>query len=307
VAPLGIQGKTLVFENVRFRYVQRAEVEVLKGMTFDITLGAGQMVGLCGPSGGGKSSVLAMIMRFYDPVSGTVRVDGLGDIRTLDIRRWRQCIAYVAQEPTLFQDSLLNNVRYGNPSATPDEVLRAVKMAHVDFVDGSPTFQGGDPIVRSRIVLEGGLKKLGISQERFDRLVDQVTPEPKKSETGAKAKPSLSKTKTLTWDDTVKMTSLSGGQKQRVAIARAMVRQPAILIFDEATSALDSHSEKIVQDSIATCRAGQTQFVVSHRLSTIAAADKILVVAMGVVVEAGSSEELLQKRGVYYSLVQSQK
>jgi len=105
----------------------------------------------------------------------------------------------------------------------------------------------------------------------------------------------------------VKMTSLSGGQKQRVAIARAMVRQPAILIFDEATSALDSHSEKIVQDSIATCRAGQTQFVVAHRLSTIAAADKILVVAMGVVVEAGSSEELLQKRGVYYSLVQSQK
>jgi len=304
VEALDLFGKTLFFENVRFRYAQRPEVEVLRGMNFDIQLGAGQMVGLCGPSGGGKSSILSLLLRFYDPVSGTVRVDGLGEVRSLDVRRWRKSIAYVAQEPTLFQDSLLNNVRYGNFDATPEDVSRAIKMAHVDFVDGSPSFVAGTPIARTRIVLQGDLKNLGWTEEKFDRMMDRVVVRSKDSaDSSAPRTPS----KTLVWHETVKMSSLSGGQRQRVAIARALVRKAPILIFDEATSALDSHSEKIVQDSIAESRTGQTQFVVAHRLSTISAADKILVVALGVVVEAGTSEELLQKRGVYYGLVKSQR
>merc|ERR1740121_2733421 len=111
----------------------------------------------------------------------------------------------------------------------------------------------------------------------------------------------------VAWQDPVRDSSLSGGQKQRIAMARALLRDPPILIFDEATSALDSFSEKVSLDSIASYRKEKTQFLVAHRLSTIADSDLIMVVSMGVVVESGTSEELLEKHGLYYTLVQNQK
>jgi len=105
----------------------------------------------------------------------------------------------------------------------------------------------------------------------------------------------------------VRDSSLSGGQKQRIAMARALLRDPPILVFDEATSALDSFSEKVSLDSISAHRHKKTQFLVAHRLSTIADADLIMVISMGMVVEMGTSEELLEKQGLYYNLVQNQK
>jgi len=313
IEPLKVAGSILSFEKVHFKYAQRPDVQVLKSVSFKVQLGSGNMVGLCGPSGGGKSTVLALISRFYDPTEGSVVIEGLGDIRTLDVQCWRQNIGFVQQEPMLFQDSLLNNVRYGNPTSTPAEVQQAAKMAHIDFASGEPDFDPQKPLPHPRILMSGDLKALNMSQREFDRICRAILRDDEDGmDTGARTSvisvasessaESTKSSKKLAWRDTVRNTNLSGGQKQRIAIARAFLRNPTILIFDEATSALDSYSEKVVQDSLAACKEKQTQFLIAHRLSTISEADLIFVVSMGAIVETGTSEELLQKRGLYYNL-----
>jgi len=311
IEPLEVVGSILSFDAVHFKYAQRPDVEVLKSISFKVQLGSGNMVGLCGPSGGGKSTVLALISRFYDPIAGSISIEGLGDIRDLDVQRWRRNIGVVQQEPMLFQDSLLNNVRYGNPNSTPTEVKQAAKMAHLDFASGEPQFDPTAPMPHPRILMGGDLKALNMTQQQFEKLtraVQSKTDGKLDSTTSESSSHEASETTAsdtsgrVSWDDTVRNTNLSGGQKQRIAIARAFLRNPTILIFDEATSALDSYSEKVVQDSLAAYRATQTQFLIAHRLSTISEADLILVVSMGVIAETGTSEELLQKGGLYYNL-----
>ncbi|XP_023344692.1 phosphatidylcholine translocator ABCB4 [Eurytemora carolleeae] len=235
----------ICFRNLTFKYPSRNTVSVLKNITFEVK--KGQTVALIGASGCGKSTVLQLIQRFYDPVEGSIELDGR-NIRSLNVGWMRERIGVVSQEPVLFDLSILENIRVGRVEVTQDEVVKAAKEANAfDFIMKLP--------------------------KRFDTHV---------GERGAQ---------------------LSGGQKQRVAIARALVRNPSILLLDEATSALDTESEGLVQSAMERAKYGRTTIVVAQRLSTIRNADKILVMKEGSIEEEGTHSELMDKRGLYHSMI----
>lgn len=244
--PKSVSGK-IKFENVTFKYPARSHVPVLKGISF--TVEPGQTVALVGPSGCGKSTCLQLLQRLYDPLSGNVQLDDI-KITELNTAWLRSKIGVVGQEPVLFATTITENIRYGKPSATQEEIEQAAKLANCHlFIKNLP--KGYDTMVGER---------------------------------GAQ---------------------LSGGQKQRIAIARALIRNPPILLLDEATSALDPTSERRVQDALEEASKGRTTLVVSHRLSSITSADKIVFIQNGVVLEEGTHEQLMEKRGQYYSLVKT--
>ncbi|KAL1642058.1 hypothetical protein SLS58_005646 [Diplodia intermedia] len=238
------------FRNVHFRYPTRPEQPVLRGL--DLTVKPGQYVALVGASGCGKSTTIALLERFYDPLSGGIYVDGK-EISSLNINDYRSYIALVSQEPTLYQGTIRDNILLGaDRENVPEEsIIKACKDANIyDFIMSLP--------------------------EAFNTVC------------GSKG------------------TLLSGGQKQRIAIARALLRDPKILLLDEATSALDSESEKIVQAALDAAAKGRTTLAVAHRLSTIQKADVIYVFDGGKVVEAGTHNELLARKGRYFELVSLQ-
>jgi ATP-binding cassette subfamily B protein len=236
------------FEGVRFAYPTRPGAEVLQGI--ELTLAAGEVVALVGPSGAGKTTVGALLCRLYDPTAGTVRLDGL-DLRELDPGWLRGQLGVVAQEPVLFSTSVEENVRYGRPGATHEEVVAACRAAHAH------AFVAAFPDGYATVVGERGQQ-------------------------------------------------LSGGQRQRLAIARALLRDPRILLLDEATSALDAESEGLVRDALEALMRGRTTLVIAHRLSTVAGADRVVVMDGGQVVEAGTHAELLRGAGLYRRLVERQ-
>ncbi|EKE19782.1 MAG: hypothetical protein ACD_8C00106G0002 [uncultured bacterium] len=236
------------FENVGFSY--SSEREVLNDISISIPFKT--RVALVGYSGSGKSTIPKLLLRLYDVTSGKITVNGI-DIRDLKQQSLRSHIGIVAQDTTLFNDTIFNNIAYGKPDSTREDVQRVAKMANIhEFI--------------SRDLPEG-----------YETLV---------GERGVK---------------------LSGGEKQRVAIARMLIKNPCILIFDEATASLDTKSEKIIQEEIEKLSRGNiTTIVIAHRLSTIVDFDKIVVMEKGRIVEQGNHEELLTKKGVYYSLWQVQ-
>lgn len=236
-------------KNVSFNYPMRRDVPVLKGI--NISIEPGQTVALVGPSGCGKSTVVQLLQRFYDPLDGTIDVDGR-NIRDINLVNLRYLISVVSQEPILFGCSIKDNITYGlDTPASVDEVIAAARAANIhQFIADLP--RGYE------------------------------------TEVGEKG------------------TQLSGGQKQRVAIARALVRNPRILLLDEATSALDTESEQLVQAALDQAQEGRTCIVIAHRLSTIQNADVIYVIDAGKVVESGSHQQLLNKKGVYATLVSGQ-
>jgi ATP-binding cassette subfamily B (MDR/TAP) protein 1 len=239
------------FEDVHFSYPSRMEVDVFDGFSLDVP--AGKTVALVGSSGGGKSTTVHLIERFYDPQHGSITLDGT-DLRKLNIKWLREQIGLVSQEPVLFALSIRDNIAIGSPEATQEKIEEAAKKANAhDFIMSFP--QGYDTQVGDQ---------------------------------GAQ---------------------LSGGQKQRIAIARVLIKNPAILLLDEATSALDSESEAVVQEALDVLmeEGKQTIIVIAHRLSTIRNADMIAVVSEGKVVETGTHQELMDKQGAYYDLVEAQK
>ena len=210
-------------------------------MSFDVA--AGERVALVGPSGAGKSTVFELLLRFYDPAAGRIRLDGV-DLREADPADLRARIGLVAQEPYIFSADAWENIRYGRPGAGDDEVRAAAEAAAateflVALPDGFDTFLG-----------EKGVR-------------------------------------------------LSGGQRQRIAIARALLRDPAILLLDEATSALDSESERLVQDALGRLMAGRTTLVIAHRLATVQAADRIVVLDEGRIDAIGRHPELVRSSALY--------
>ncbi len=248
-APVDDVGKGYVeFDGVHFAYPTRPELAILEDISLSIE--PGQRVALVGASGSGKSTIAALLSRFYPPESGAITIDGK-DIADIPEEQLRELIGMVAQEPMLFTGSVADNVRFGRADATDDEVVDALKAANAwEFVDDFP--------------------------ENVDTLV---------GERGVR---------------------LSGGQKQRVAIARAIVKDPSILILDEATSALDAESEALVQDALDGLMKGRTTLVIAHRLSTVADADRVLVVDDGRIVERGPHDELVAQGGMYAKMVEMQ-
>jgi len=234
------------FDRVNFSY--EPDVPVLKDVSF--RMAQGQVTALVGPTGAGKSTIISLIPRFYDPTSGAVKIDGY-DVRRLQQKSLRQQISFVLQETLLFHGSIWHNIAYGKPEASRTEILRAAELANArEFIEKMP--QGYDTLVGERGV------------------------------------------------------TLSGGQRQRIAIARAIIRQTPILILDEPSSSLDAASEKLVFDALDHLMEGKTSIVIAHRLSTIRRADVIFVVQDGAIVESGKHDELLNSRGLYSELYESQ-
>src|SRR6267378_6680372 len=237
--PLVVRGGAIQFKHLSFSYPSGQQV--LKA--FDLEVPAGEKVGLVGRSGAGKSTIIALLQRLYDPDSGAVLIDGQ-NIAQVTQESLRASIAVVQQDISLFHRSLLENLRYGRPEATDEQVFRAVEAARcTEFINGLP--QGFDTVVGDR-----GMK-------------------------------------------------LSGGQRQRLAIARAFLMDAPIVVLDEATSSLDTESEQSIQEALSRLFKGRTVIAIAHRLSTLDAFDRIVVLDRGRIVEDGPPRRLLQSKGVY--------
>ncbi|KAI9833880.1 MAG: GTPase-activating protein [Thelocarpon superellum] len=244
--------------NIKHIYPSRPEVTVMEDVT--LVVPAGKTTALVGASGSGKSTIVGLVERFYDPVGGEVLLDG-HNVQSLNLRWLRQQMSLVSQEPTLFGTTIYNNIRHGLIGTKSEDeseerqrelIIRAAKMSNAhDFVTGLP--EGYETNVGERGFL------------------------------------------------------LSGGQKQRIAIARAVVSDPKILLLDEATSALDTKSEGVVQAALDVAAQGRTTITIAHRLSTIKNADNIVVMSHGRIVEQGTHDALLDRKGAYYNLVEAQR
>ena len=232
--------------DVCFSYVPGKPV--LKHASFHVL--PGQTYAIVGPTGAGKTTIISLLTRFYDLESGSLTIDG-NDILHVTRDSLRRSIGMVLQDTFLFSESVMENIRYGRPSATDDEVRHAAEMANADH------------FIRQ---LENG----------YDT---QLT------DNGG---------------------NLSQGQRQLLAIARALLAEPRVLILDEATSSIDTRTELAAQKAMLTLMKGRTSFIIAHRLSTIRSADCILVVRDGEIVERGTHEELIEKKGFYADLYESQ-
>ncbi|SFO21350.1 ABC transporter transmembrane domain-containing protein [Sphingomonas sp. OK281] len=238
----------LAFEGVQFHYPTRRDVAALNGFSLDVR--PGETVAVVGPSGAGKTTLFQLVQRFYDPDAGRVTLDGI-DLRDADPAEVRARIAMVPQETIIFGASARDNLRYGDWSATDDQLWAAAEAANAaEFLrklpEGLDTFLG-----------EGGAR-------------------------------------------------LSGGQRQRVTIARALLRDAPILLLDEATSALDAESERLVQEALERLMANRTTLVIAHRLATVRAAERIIVMNDGQIVEEGSHGSLMTNSGLYARLASLQ-
>jgi ATP-binding cassette subfamily B protein len=241
-----LEGKISI-QNVDFRYDEAGQ-QILYNVSLDVPVGT--FVGMVGGSGSGKSTVLKLLPRFYEPESGRIKIDGL-DISKVELYSLRRQIGVVPQDSLLFDGTIKENLLMVKPDATSEELIRAAQIACAhDFIMEMP--QGYNSPVGER---------------------------------GA---------------------GLSGGQRQRMALARAVLQNPRMLILDEATSALDATTERQVCLNLFEAFRGRTVFFITHRLSTVRPADLIVLMDQGAVMEVGNHPDLMQRRGWYYALVQSQ-
>ncbi|WP_343320469.1 ABC transporter ATP-binding protein [Arthrobacter sp. TMP15] len=234
------------FEKVSFSY--SPQTPLINDVSF--TVEPGQTVAIVGPTGAGKTTLVNLVMRFYEVTGGRILLDGV-DTRALTREQVRAQVGMVLQDAWLFEGTIRENIRYGRLEATDEEIIAAAQATMVDrFVRQLP--DGYDTVLDA----DGG--------------------------------------------------TVSAGERQLITIARAFIAQPSLLILDEATSSVDTRTELLVQHAMAALRTDRTSFVIAHRLSTIRDAHAILVMEDGDIVEHGTHEELLSRRGAYYKLYKTQ-
>ena len=244
-------GGNIVFDRVSFAYNATDSGEpdyVLRDVSFDVR--PGERVGIVGATGAGKSTIINLLLRFYDVTRGRITVDGV-DVREMDLHDLRGLFSLVLQDVQLFTGTIADNIRLGHSAISDADVARAAAAVHADrFIRNLPGGYGA-PV----------------------------------AERGA---------------------TLSVGQKQLLSFARALAFDPRILILDEATSSVDTETELLIRDALKVLMAGRTTIAIAHRLSTIQDMDKILVLHKGHLREAGTHQELLARRGIYFKLYQLQ-
>lgn len=245
VSPRQIEG-AVCFEHVKFGY----QPDKIIIHDFSSEIKPGQMVAIVGPTGAGKTTMVKLLMRFYDVNEGSIKVDGY-DIRNFNRSELRESFGMVLQDTWLFKGTIMENIRYGRLDATDEEVIAAAKAAHAHrFIQTLP----------------GGYE-MELNEDA---------------------------------------SNVSQGQKQLLTIARAILADNRILILDEATSSVDTRTEARIQKAMNNLMKGRTSFVIAHRLSTIRDADLILVMKDGDIIEQGRHEQLLEKKGFYAELYNSQ-
>ena len=236
---------SVTFEHVQFGYDEEL---LMHDVNFQVK--PGQMVAIVGPTGAGKTTLMNLLLRFYDVSGGSIKIDGT-DIRDFNREELRQLFSLVLQDTWLFSGSIFDNIRYGHLTARKDEVVDAAKMANVHHY--------------IRTLSQG-----------YNSLINEEA------------------------------NNISQGEKQLLTIARAILKDPRILVLDEATSSVDTRLERMLQKAMQRIMAGRTSFVIAHRLSTIRNADLILVVNNGDIIEQGTHDELIARKGAYEKLYHSQ-
>lgn len=236
----------VIFNDVEFGYEEGQTI--FKHLSFHVD--PGESIALVGATGAGKSTITNLISRFYDVRAGQILIDGM-DIRDVTIKSLRKQVGVMLQDTFIFSGTIADNIRYGKPDATDEEVREAAKVVRAhDFIK---EFKNG-----------------------YDSVVQE------------------------------KGSTLSVGQRQLISFARTMLSDPRVLILDEATSNIDTQTEMLVQEGLERLLEGRTTFIVAHRLSTIRNSDRIFYIGDGQILETGSHQELIQKRGRYYQLYRTQ-
>ncbi|RAK81721.1 ABC transporter ATP-binding protein [Aspergillus fijiensis CBS 313.89] len=285
-----LADKEIVFEDVSFTYPARPSNPVLQGVNCYIP--PKKHTAIVGPSGGGKSTIVALLERFYDPCSGVVRI-GSQDIRAVNVASLRGQLGFVQQESQLFDRSILENIAYGLVGSTAHESLTEV------ILDMS---------------LSAVVEQIQAGTPEKDVL---AACDPKIAEIVRRAKEAADKANALSFIEAQAFgiaTSvgtaggqLSGGQRQRIALATALVREPKLLVLDEATAALDSISERLIHEALLKVSGTTTIVSIAHRLATVKDADQIIVIEKGRVAEYGSPQELMDQGGRYAAMIAQQK
>ncbi|MBU5484451.1 ABC transporter ATP-binding protein/permease [Clostridium sp. MSJ-11] len=240
-----VQGN-VSFEDVAFSYTK--EKPLLHDLNVEVK--SGQMVAIVGPTGVGKTTLINLLMRFYDVTGGSIKIDGV-DIRHMKRDDLRAKFGMVLQDTWLFKGSIKENIAYGKEGASEEEIIRAAKVANVHhFITTLP--------------------------DGYNMVLNEEA------------------------------SNISQGEKQLLTIARSVLCDPPIMILDEATSSVDTRLEQKLQDAMKNIMKGRTSFVIAHRLSTIKNADLILVMSNGNIVEKGTHDELIEKKGYYEQLYHAQ-